>query len=52
MVAAGAIVLQFVPLRLHLPRPRALRESATAVVVLMAVALTTAALKHDYVIWH
>lgn len=51
-IIAAAVVLRLVPLRLHLPGPRAARATAAAVVALMSVALATSAVKYYYVLWH
>jgi uncharacterized membrane protein len=52
VVVGVAVALRLVPIRLHLPTPRAARSTAAAVVALMAVGLALSAAKYYYVMWH
>lgn len=50
-VVTAAVLLQLIPLRLHLPSARTLRGCVIAIPVLMSAALATSAAKYYFEIW-
>lgn len=52
VVMSIAVLVQLIPLRLHLPTRRILQGTKVAVVALMFTALATSVLEYGYLIWH
>ncbi|MGH3631237.1 MAG: DUF2142 domain-containing protein [Sciscionella sp.] len=52
ILVTAAILLQLIPLRLHVGKGRVAMNSRAAIVLLLGFALATSVVKYDYLIWH